>query len=123
PVGQCQNFVELKGNEQHARALVAGANNSPMNELDRADIDAACRLGGDQQVRLAVKLARDDELLLVAAGKFSRRYRQVARAHIILLKRRQGRRVKFARGKEAGLVEVAVAVQTQQEILADRSFE
>ena len=40
-----------------------------MDELDRADIHSARRLADEQHLRIAVDLAGEDELLLVAAGK------------------------------------------------------
>src|SRR5688572_30715150 len=44
-----------------------------MNELDRADIDTARRLRHQQQLRLNVILASDDQLLLIATGERPRR--------------------------------------------------
>ena len=43
-----------------------------VDELDRADVEAACRLAGDQHLRLGAELAGDDDLLLVAAAERSR---------------------------------------------------
>ena len=39
----------------------------PVDELDAADVEAARRLVEDEQPQVAVELARDDDLLLVAA--------------------------------------------------------
>ena len=44
-----------------------------MHELDRADVEPARRLRGDQDLRVAVDLAGEDDLLLVAAGEAGRR--------------------------------------------------
>ena len=50
-----------------AAALVALLDEPAVDELDRADVEAARRLRGDQHPRVALDLAREDDLLLVAA--------------------------------------------------------
>ena len=40
-----------------------------VDELDAADVEAARRLVEDEQPQVAVELAGDDDLLLVAAGQ------------------------------------------------------
>jgi hypothetical protein len=40
-----------------------------VDELDRPDVQAARRLAGDEQAQRAGQLAREDDLLLVAAGQ------------------------------------------------------
>ena len=52
--------------------LVAALHQLAMDELDGADIDAARRLADQQHPRLALHLARQHQLLLVAAGKARR---------------------------------------------------
>ena len=44
-----------------------------MNEFDRADINTARRLRNEQQLRCNVIFTSDDQLLLVTAGKRTRR--------------------------------------------------
>jgi hypothetical protein len=44
-----------------------------MDELGRANIDAARRLGGDQQSTVATEFASEDDLLLIAAGERAHR--------------------------------------------------
>ena len=51
----------------HARTGIAHLDNFAVNEFDRADVHAARRLGREQHLRPAPHLARDDDLLLVAA--------------------------------------------------------
>ena len=43
-----------------------------VDELDRADVEAAGRLGGDEQPQVAAELAGEHDLLLVAAGEACR---------------------------------------------------
>jgi hypothetical protein len=44
-----------------------------VDELDRADVEPARRLRGDQHLRVAVDLAGEDDLLLVAAREAAAR--------------------------------------------------
>ena len=55
------------------RARVALRDRLAVDELDAADVEAARRLVEDEQLQGAVELARDDELLLVAARQRARR--------------------------------------------------
>ena len=48
PVGEREDLLELERDEQDAAALVALLDEAPVHELDRADVEAARRLGGDQ---------------------------------------------------------------------------
>ena len=47
-----------------------------------ADVDAACRVGGDQHGRLGEHLPSDDQLLLVAARQRERTHVDARRAHV-----------------------------------------
>src|SRR5262249_38749014 len=66
-VGEREDLLELERDEEHGTTGVALLDEPAVNELDRADIEAARRLCGDEHPRLAVDLAREDDLLLVAA--------------------------------------------------------
>ena len=55
-----------------------------MEVLDRADVEAARRLRGDQHLRVARDLARGDDLLLVAAREAARARQRAAAAHVEL---------------------------------------
>ena len=69
PVRELEDLVELGGDQQDGGAGVALGDGLAMDELDAADVQAARRLVEDQQLQLAPELARDDDLLLVAAGE------------------------------------------------------
>ena len=69
PVGEREDLLELERDEQDAPPLVALLDEPPVDELDRADVEPARRLRGDQDARVAVDLAREHDLLLVAAGE------------------------------------------------------
>ena len=73
PVGEREDLLELERDEQDRAALVALLDQAPVDELDRADVEAARRLRGDQDARVAVDLAREHDLLLVAARERRRR--------------------------------------------------
>ena len=81
-VGQPEDLVELERDQQHRASGVALLDQLAVHELDRADVEAARRLRGQQQLRLQIDLAREHELLLVAAGEGARRRRGRAAAHV-----------------------------------------
>ena len=67
PVGEREDLLQLERDEQHGPALVALLDEAAVDELDRADVEAARRLRRDQHLRVAVDLAREHDLLLVTA--------------------------------------------------------
>src|SRR5581483_7238111 len=71
PVGQPEHLVELERDEEDRPPLVALLDQPAVDELDRADVEAARRLRGDQHLRVAIDLAREDHLLLVAARELA----------------------------------------------------
>ena len=79
------DLVELDGDEQDRLARLAHREELAVDELDRADIDAARRLADEQHGRVALHLAREHDLLLVAAGKVRRLQPAVRRADVVLL--------------------------------------
>ncbi len=124
PVGEREDLLELERDEQDRAALVALLDQPAVDELDRADVEAARRLGGDQDLRVAVDLAREHDLLLVAARERAARAsagrrrarrtpRSASRARSI---RRRG---KSQPKREAG----ALAVVVEREVLGDRELE
>lgn len=84
-VGQGHDLVEFGADQQHGGALVPFGDDLLVDELDRADVDAARRLCRDQQLDRPAELARHDHLLLVAAGEVGRVHRDVGRAHVVTL--------------------------------------
>src|SRR5439155_22480478 len=70
--------------EQHSAALVSLLDQAPVDELDRADVEAASRLRRDQHLRVTVDLAREDDLLLVAARERGRVRLRSSAAHVEL---------------------------------------
>src|SRR6188768_3313555 len=54
PVGQGEDLLELERDEQDPTPLVALLDEPPVNELDRADVEPARRLGGDQDLRVTI---------------------------------------------------------------------
>ena len=71
--------------EQDASALVALLHEPAVHELDRADVEASRRLRGDQHARVAVDLACEHDLLLVAAREACRPRLRPAAAHVVVL--------------------------------------
>ena len=67
-----------------------------------ADVDAAGRVRGDQQPRVAAHLAADDQLLLVAAGQRDGGDVDAGRADVVLRRRCAGCPPGRPRGRSAG---------------------
>src|SRR5690349_23030842 len=72
-VGQREQLVEILGDEQDAGAPGAGFQELLMDIADRADVEAARRLVGEDDARIARHLAAEDQLLHVAAREEARR--------------------------------------------------
>ena len=68
-VGERADFVELDRDEEDRLPRVAHLDDLVVDELDGADVDAARRLADDQHFGIALHLAGEDDLLLVAAGE------------------------------------------------------
>ena len=66
-VGQGQHLLELERDQQHRLVLRRAPRPAAVDELDGADVEAPRRLRGDEDARVAVDLAGQDDLLLVAA--------------------------------------------------------
>ena len=66
---ESEDLLELEGDEQDPAALVALRDEAAMDELDRADVEAARRLACDEDPRVPGDLPGDHDLLLVAAGE------------------------------------------------------
>ncbi len=84
-VGERADLVELDGDEQDRLAAVAHGDELAVDELDRADIDAARRLADEEHGRIVLHLAREHDLLLVAAGEIRGLQPAVGRADVVLL--------------------------------------
>ncbi len=65
---------------------VAHLDDPAVDEFDGADIDAARRLADDQHVGSALHLARQHDLLLVAAGEIGGLQPRIRRADIVFLR-------------------------------------
>src|SRR5215218_3120752 len=66
------DLLELDRDEKDPFALVAHGDQLAMDELDGADVDAAGRLPDEQKLGIALDLAREHDLLRVAAGEARR---------------------------------------------------
>ena len=68
-VGKGEDLVELDRNQQQRLAGVALGDDALVDEFDRADVDAAGRLPDQEDLGIALDLARQHDLLLIAAGE------------------------------------------------------
>ena len=64
-----EDLVEFDRHQQHRLARVAQGDDALVDELDRADVDAARRLADQNDRGIALDLARQHDLLLIAAGE------------------------------------------------------
>ena len=78
-----QDLVELDRDQQDRLAGVAQRDEPAVDELDGADIDAARRLADEQQLGIALDLARQHDLLLVAAGEVGGLQPRIRRPHVV----------------------------------------
>src|SRR5581483_11914746 len=83
-VREGEDLLELQRDEEHRASRVALLDEAAVDELDRADVEAARRLRRDQHLRIAVDLACEDDLLLVPAGQRARGRRGQAPAYVEL---------------------------------------
>ncbi len=72
PVRERQDLLELERDEEDRPAPVSLLDEPPVDELDRTDVEPSRRLRGDEDARIAVDLAGEHDLLLVAAGERAR---------------------------------------------------
>ena len=72
-VGQLEDLVELRRDQEGGRPGVTLGDHLAMDELDAADVQSASRLVEDEQLQVALELARDHDLLLIAARQRRRR--------------------------------------------------
>ena len=77
--------ISSSSTETSSTALpcVAHLDQALVDELDRADVDAAGRLADQQQVRVVLQLAREHQLLLVAAGERRRLEQRIVGPHVV----------------------------------------
>ena len=94
-----------------------------MDVLDRADVEAARRLCGDQDVRVARHLAGDDDLLLVAARKRAAGSLRAPATNVEVLDQLCRALEQSLRIEPARLRGRRVAVVVQRDVLRDRELE
>src|SRR6185369_17225099 len=78
PIADLEQLVELLADDEHRAAGVAQREQLAPDLRRGADVDAPGRLRDDEQLRLGVDLAADDELLQVAAREALRRRARAA---------------------------------------------
>src|SRR5690242_12458747 len=66
-VTQTENFIQLRREENHCRSLITHSYNLLVIELNRANIQTACRLRGNQELYRAAKFTGDNHFLLIPA--------------------------------------------------------
>src|SRR5207248_9099392 len=83
PVGEREDLVEVLADQQDRDTLAGGVAQVLVHGLDRADVEAPRRRGGDEQLRQDRELSREDDLLQVAAGEEPRGRRRPGRGDAV----------------------------------------
>ena len=122
-VGEREDLLERERDKQDRPALVALLDEAAVDELGRTDVQAARRLGGEQDAWVAGDLACDDDLLLVSARERRGAGRRGAAADVELLQE-----LTRAREQPLGLSQPkreagALAVVVQAEVLCEGEVE
>src|SRR5581483_10563268 len=117
------DLVELERDEQDRAAAVALGDEALVHVLDRADVQAARRLSGDQDLRVARDLTRDDHLLLVPAGEGAGARPRAAAADVEVLDQLPGAGDEAARVQPAPLRIGLLRVVVERDVLRDRELE
>ena len=94
-----------------------------MDELDRPDVETARRLRGDQHLRVALDLACEHDLLLVAAGEPAARRRGAAAADVEVLDQLARALDEPAREEPAEARGGRRAIVVEGDVLGDRVLE
>ncbi len=101
-VRERQDLVQLDRDQQDGAALRLQLHQLGVDELDGADVDAARRLADQQDARAGVDLARQHDLLLVAAGEAARAQPRVGRADVEAPHQPGGERIAWRPGWRTG---------------------
>ena len=112
PVGEREDLVEVLGDQQHADAVRRRLAQVAVHGLDRGDVEAARRRRGDEHARLALELAREHDLLQVAARELARRQLGAAAAHVVALDQRRGVLADRAQAEQRASRDRAAAIAT-----------
>src|SRR5438046_5481051 len=123
PIRQRENLVELERHEEHRAARVPLGDEPFVHELDGADVQTACRLRRDQHARVAGDLAREDHLLLVAAGERACERLRPAAAYVVLAEQTARALDHAARIEPPPARERRLVVVVQRDVLRERELE
>jgi hypothetical protein len=119
-IGQSEDLGKLGRHEQHRAARVALGQQPPMNRVDRAEIDPARRVRGEQHRRRARQLTRNDQLLLIAAGQLAGEALRLRRAHVVVVEHALRARAEPTRIEKRALAERRLAMPPENQILGQR---
>ena len=123
-VGEVHDLFQLEADQQHGLALVAKLHQLAVDVFDRAHVQAARGLDGDDERLVAVDLAGDDSFLLVAAGHAAGNgHRPLAGAHVKLLDELFGIFSGLIKANEAMALELRLLKALQNEVLLQRKVQ
>src|SRR5438552_764109 len=116
PVAERQDLGQLRGDEQYRPSRVTLAQQALVEERDRAQVDAAGRVSGQDHRRAAGQLARGDQLLLVAARELARGERGIGRPDVELREQRSAARRQGTGGEQRAGCETRIALAPEQQV-------
>ena len=113
-VSHVDEFVELRRDQQHAGASATCCADLAVHRLDRTDVEATCRLCGEQEHQtVRADLAAQNGLLLVAAGQAAEGHVGPGGAHVEAFHQFQGRAAQRGAVEQAEALETVEPVQRQ----------
>src|SRR5581483_1564873 len=120
-VREAEALLELRRDEQDPEPFLRERDEDVVDRALRADVDAARRLVGDQDARLAQEHAAEEHLLLVAAGEGADARRRLRAADVAPLENRRGPAALGARPDDCEAAELAEP--GERDVLAYRARE
>src|SRR6266511_131846 len=122
-VGKGQDLLELERDQKDRASLVTLLDEPPVHELDRADVEAACRLGCDEDPGVAFYLAREHDLLLVATAERGRTCRGSSSAHVVPPEQVTRALDHASRAEPAPARDRRLVIVVQRDVLGERELQ
>ena len=117
-VRKVHHLVQLQADQQHGLALVALGHDLAVNVLNGTHVQTTGGLHCHQQLGVAVDLAGDDCLLLVAAGHTAHGgHTALTAAHVVLLDQPVGVLAHLIGTDKAALLELRLPVALQHDVV------
>ena len=117
------DMLELGRDVENGDACFLEIEDGVLYEFDGADIESLAGLHDDEDARSGLDLARQDDLLLVAAGEEARRLLRRAQAHVVALDKIGGVPCEWPKSRMPASRSRRPVVVAQHEVGRDRIVE